>query len=259
MANTKGNAYPLWGINTKFQVFASGSDHQENPMSNENFAMDIAVAEDGTIWVLSTKPDPDGGGSKIYWGNGDNQWNEINTSDPGGMQIAGYVDDSCLYLDWDGNLRSLSTAGETKVISKNVGIEEFDYGGGYIWALLPKEIGGIPILQFSPAGDSLNFTAFAGDIYPFDLTVDYAGNCQAVNNFSPTSYSKDGHSSFSSGAGADNQTLQITSKNWTYILTTDVNQDGNQVCIWQDEGGGLFQKMSLRASKIATTYYEGNR
>ena len=259
MANTKGNAYPLWGINTKFQVFASGSDHQENPMSNENFAMDIAVAEDGTIWVLSTKPDPDGGGSKIYWGNGDNQWNEINTPDPGGVAIAGYAGSSCLYKDWEGNLRSMDTAGKSQVLIQNIALIDFDYGNGYIWALFPEKEGEIPVLHFAADGPNPQFKVFAGNVSPSSLSVDYAGNCYGVVDYSPMSYSKDGQSVFSAGSGANGETLAITSKNWSYILSTELNEDGNLIWIWQDEAGGLFQKMNLRASVIATTFYEGNR
>ena len=77
MSNQKGNQYPLWGINNNYEVFVLKTDGSTETMSKNDFAMDIAVSEDGTVWVLSTEPDPDGGGAKIYWSNGDNTWNEI--------------------------------------------------------------------------------------------------------------------------------------------------------------------------------------
>ncbi|MEM7574609.1 MAG: hypothetical protein AAF433_17015 [Bacteroidota bacterium] len=259
MANTKGNAYPLWGVNSNYQIFAADTNHQEIAMSNEDFAMDVAVSEDGTVWALSTVPDPDGGGAKLFWGNGTNQWKEINTSDPGGVSIAGYLGDSCLYKDTAGNLRSMNTAGESKLLFHNPALIDFDYGGGYLWAVFPKATGEIPILQFASSSNDLQFKVFSGDVSPTSIAVDYAGNGHGVVDYSPMTYSKDGHSAFSAGADANGATLAITYKNWSYILSTDVNEHGNVVCIWEDQAGGLFQKTNLRASVIETTYYSGNR
>lgn len=259
MANTKGNAYPLWGVNSNYQIFAAGTNHQEIAMSNEGFAMDIAVSEDGTVWALSTVPDPDGGGAKLFWGNGSSEWTEISTSDPGGISIAGYLADSCLYLDMAGNLRSMNTAGESKLLFQNDSLIDFDYGGGYLWAVFPKAAGEIPVLQFSPSSPALQFKVFSGDVSPISLAVDYDGNAHGVVDYSPMTYSKDGHSAFSAGADANDETLAITFKNWAYILSTDVNENGNVVSIWEDEAGGLFKKTNLRASVIETTYYLGNR
>ena len=133
MSNQKGNQYPLWFISNNYQVFAGDSSGKAHSMSDQMFAMDISISEDGTVWVLSTTPDPDGGGSKLFWSDGDSNWNEINTPDPGGVAIAGGTGSSCYYLDYDSNIRTMDTNGASNVVYSKNYVESIDYGGGYFW------------------------------------------------------------------------------------------------------------------------------
>ena len=62
MANSNGNTYPFIIISGEGQVFGVDSSQTTHSLSNSNFAMDIGISEDGTIWAISNVPDPDGGG-----------------------------------------------------------------------------------------------------------------------------------------------------------------------------------------------------
>jgi len=254
MSNSKGNQYPVWGINNNYQVFAVATDGTTHNMSDENFAMNIGVSEDGTVWVLSVTPDPDGGGSKLYWSNGDNNWTELNTADPGGVGISGGTGDSCYFLTYDGEIRSMDTNGSGASVYKGNYIVDFDYGGGMMWAIMPEQEGGIPCLQYTPVSN-IQWKAFADNPQPFSISADYQGNCRAVNDFNPVYYSKDGVSTGSAGMGVDGKALAISAKNWTFLLSTVANADGNLFYEWQDVNGGTFMPMAARGSRIAATYY----
>lgn len=257
MSNQKGNQYPIWFITNNYQVFAGDSNGAAHQMSNQLFAMDVVVSEDGTVWVLSTEPDPDGGGAKLFWGNGDGKWTEINTPDPGGVQIAGGPGNTCLFLDSNRVLRSMDTSGGMKIIDNSGNIIEMDYGGAYLWALnLNQE--GIPVLQLSPfqPGQALNFQSFAKNPQPYSLSVSYSGDCYAIDNFSPMYYSNDGSKTGSAGAGADGKALQISFKNWAYLVSTDVGSDlDNIIKKWIDTQGGVFENTSFEGIRVASSYY----
>ncbi|MEL6391279.1 MAG: hypothetical protein AAFR97_00915 [Bacteroidota bacterium] len=259
MPNTKGNAVPLWGITSDFTVVAFDLDHKPKPMSDSNFALKIAIAEDGTVWAVTTTPDPDGGGAKIFWSDGNGNWTEINTPDPGGVAIAGYSGSSCIYLDDKGILRTLTTDGETEVIFNNPALADFDYCAGYLWALFPQTVGGPPVLQYKNLAKDPDFHVFVGDKMPVSLSVDYQGDCSGALDGTPQSFANDGQSEYPIGSGLEGKTLQITSKNWSYALSSDINEDGNMIYMWQDVAGGQFQSTGMRASYIATTFYMGNR
>ena len=254
MSNSKGNVYPVWGVNPDFEVFAIDSNGQVHSKSAQNFAFSVCVSEDGTVWVLSTQADPDGGGAKLYWSNGDGNWTEITTDDPGGISISGGQDDTCIYLSTGGDLRLVDTNSNNKSIYQNDQLIEFDYGGSMIWALFPKSVGKIATLHYADY-NALQWKEFEGGIYPYSLSVDYDGNCHGIEDFNPMYYSKDGKSSGSGGSGADGKSLQYTFKNWSYVLSTDANQDGNLILEWVDEAGGQFQPTANRASKIAASYF----
>lgn len=254
MSNSKGNAYPVWGVNINFQVFAVDASGKVHAKSNENFATSVAISEDGTVWALSITPDPDGGGAKLFWSNGDGQWTEIDTPDPGGIQVSGAKDDTCLYLTYDGELRLLDTNANNKVFYTNEYLVEFDYGGGMIWALFPDKPGGMATLHYSDY-NTLDWKEFEGQVYPFSLSVSYSGDCYGVNDFNPMYYSKDGKSSGSAGSGLDRETVQISFKNWTYALSTDINSEGNLICEWVDTKGGTFEGIGVRGSRIAASYF----
>ena len=72
---------------------------------------------------------------------------------------------------------------------------------------------------------------------------------------SPKYYSHDGISMGSAGSGADGKTLIISFKSWNYSLTTDGNENGNQVMEWQDDQGGTYMATSFRAVKVLSTFY----
>ena len=152
MANTKGNAYPLWIIKPNYEVFAVNTDQSTVSKSNDNFALSIAIAEDGTVWVLSLTPDPDGGGSKLFWSDGDGNWNEINTSQIQVVLVsAGYTGSSCIVFGlrivycerWD-------TDGTSTVLYNNPEIPLFnvEYGGGMIWACRSPKQSETPVLSY---------------------------------------------------------------------------------------------------------------
>jgi predicted heme/steroid binding protein len=254
MSNSKGNNFPLWGVNNAYQVFAVDNSGAVKTMSKENFAFSVSVSADGTVWALSTTPDPDGGGAKIFWSNGDDQWNEINTPDPGALRIAGAEGDTCLYLTYDGEVRLLDTNSNNKVYYKNQSLIDFDYGEGMIWGIFPEKPGDIPTLHYSDY-NNLNWKEFAGNISPYSISVGYAGDCYGIQDLSPKYYSKDGQSTGSAGAGLDGKSLQISFKNWSYVLSTDANLDGNLVYEWVDTQGGVFQATAVRGISIAASYH----
>ncbi len=254
MSNSKGNQYPLWGINISYQVFAVDTNGHATTKSNVNFAMKMAISEDGTVWALSTTPDPDGGGSKLFWSNGDGHWTEINTPDPGGIGIAGGEGDKCYYLTYDNEIRSMDTSGNSASVYKGNYIADFDYGGGMFWALMAEQTGGAPCLQYTPAS-SISWKVFQGKPEPVSISANYQGNCIAINSFDPVYYLKDGSSTGSAGAGVAGKALQISAKNWTFLVSTDANSEGNLLYEWQDSAGGTFFPMSVRGMIAAASYY----
>jgi hypothetical protein len=68
MANTKGNQYPAWLVSVNGEIQAVGTEGKVKTLSDSDFAYDLGISDDGTVWVVSTVPDPDGGGAKIFWG-----------------------------------------------------------------------------------------------------------------------------------------------------------------------------------------------
>ncbi len=254
MSNSKGNQYPVWGINFNYEVFAVDTNGHANTMSDANFAMKVAISEDGTVWALSTTPDPDGGGSKLFWSNGDGNWTEINTADPGGVSISGGEGDKCYYLTYDGEIRSMDTSGNSTAVYQGNYIVDFDYGAGMFWAIMPEQAGGIPCLQYTSASD-ISWKAFHGNPEPFSISADYQGNCIAIAGFDPVYYSKDGTSTGSAGAGVAGKALQISAKNWTFLVSTDANANGNLLYEWQDIAGGTFEALAARGMSVAASYY----
>ena len=241
MSNTKGNAYPLWMISNSFQVQSVDSSQHITNQSDEGFAMDFGISEDGTIWVLSTQPDPDGGGSKIYWGNGDSNWNEIATSDPGGIRICGFTGSSCLFLTGDYQLMSMDTDGTSKTIydgSTNPVIE-FDYGDNTIWAVLSNKEGEIPTLHYTDAS-TINWTSVGENLYSlYSLSVNVQGFCFGIMDYKPVYYEKNGTTG-SAGATGSKLALAISNKEASFILTNDGDASGNLVMEYTPDGGGTF-------------------
>lgn len=257
MSNSKGNAFPLWGINIDYQVFAVDTSGNVHSKSKRDFAYSVAVSEDGTVWALSIAPDPDGGGSKLFWSDGDGNWTEINTSDPGGVRVCGGQNDTCIYSTGNGDLRLLDTNTNNKLIYSNPSLVEFDYGGGILWGILPNKEGGIPTLHYSDS-NNINWKEFAGSVSPYGLSANYEGNCAATFSFNPMVYSKDGSSSYSGGSGLEGKAMQATFKNWNFVLSIEANENGNLIYEWVDEQGGSFEQTNARASQIAASYHKNS-
>lgn len=255
MANSKGNAYPIWIISNNYQVQSVDTQQQVSNQSKENFAMEIAISEDGTVWVLSTEPDPDGGGAKVYWSNGDNQWNEINTSDPGGFQISGYTGSSCIILTGYGKLMSIDTDGSSSVLYDSGHISEFSYGGGNIWAIIAQKPGDIPSLHYAIAGSSLTWQAVGDKVYNiYSLSTDSTGRCFGTQDYLPVFWDTDGNNG-SAGALGSHYALSISVKSGNFVLTNEGNADGNLVYEWVIENEGSYSAMNIHAMKLCATYY----
>ncbi len=253
MPNTYGNIYPAWGINAQNQVFAVDTGNAVFPMSDENFAEVIAISESGVIWVLST--DPDTGGALLYWGIGDGNWNPATTAS-GAIFLSGFVGNQAWYYTEDGSLSTIDITGEGEVIGQIADVQQMDYGGGYLWMVFPSK-DGIPCLQFNPVnGTPFNWKPFAGLPEPSSISVNYSGNCYGVNDsFSPVYYLNDGISTGSAGSGADGSALEISFKNTFYVLSTNGNENGNDVLIYEGDGPGTFVSAGFQAIQILGTYY----
>ena len=257
MSNTKGNVFRFIIISMDYQVFGVHNDGTQTSLSDQNFTGSIGIAEDGTLWALSLlDPDPDGGGAKLYWSNADGHWNEINTSDPGGVMISGGAGSSCYYISGSDGLRSMDTNGQGKLIDGTHLFYAMDYGGGNIWGVFPDKEGGAPGLHYAAAGDQLQWNKFNlqnEENAPFPISVSSSGNCYGVIDGNPTYFSKNGGQG-TAGSGANGIGLEMSFKNWNYLLTTNANTDGNEVMAWVDTKGGVFQNTNTRAYKVLATY-----
>lgn len=257
MANSKGNQYPLWYISNEQQVMAVAHNGKTYEKSQAGFAADIGISEDGTVWVISEIPDPDGGGARIFWSNGDSNWNEISTSDPGGKIITGAEGSNCMYLTASDEVYTLNPQGKATLDFKGLNIQEISYGGNYLWGVLPENSGGIPVLRYLKVTDpSKTWHTFTGNITPSSISTGYAGNCSAVVKRNPMYFLTDGTSSGSMGTGADGQTLSITFRNWCFILNTNANENGNQIMEFQSGGAGSFVAMAVRGTRVESSYYQ---
>ena len=215
MSNQKGNQYPAWLISVNFEVTAIDRLGAPYIKSKDNFASTLGISTDGTVWAVSLEPDPDQGGAKIYWSDGDGVWNEISSPDPGAIRITGGGPGSCYYLDSKNILRSLNTNGESEVVYNGLPILSVDYGGGYLWAIIPEKPGGIPILQFTKA-DSINWVPFDKNPSPKSISVNRQGDCYGIIEGTNMYFSTDGKSTGPWGADADGITLRTTFKNWNF-------------------------------------------
>jgi len=259
MSNAKGNVYPFLIISQDYQVIGVQSDGKQTPLSEKNFAGNFGISEDGTIWVLSLTADPDGGGAKLFWSNGDSKWNEINTSDPGGIIISGGAGDSCYFITAMDELWSMNPQGQGQKLYDGANIYSMDYGGNFLWAVLSDKPGEIPALHFASSDSPTSWTKFdmGNASSPFSISVGYEGNCYGVADGNPMYYSNDGHSSGSAGGGADGIALETSFKKWNYLLTANIDiqgTPGNEIMKWVDTQGGIFQTTNVYAYKVLATY-----
>lgn len=257
MSQTKGNVYPFWYISNDNEVFAVDNKGTAHSKSKAGFAREIGISIDGTVWVLSNIPDPDGGGAKIFWSNGDNNWNEIATSDPGGMRLTGAGVERCLYMTSSGEIYTLKTDGTILKEYSDLGIIRLAAGGRYIWAIMPLSKGEKPILRYFDVTDqSAGWKTFAGNISPRSISVSGSGDCFGVIDSNPMYFSIDGKTSGSAGTGADGITLNISYCNFGYIVTDNANEKGNQIMKLVNEPNGDFVDTRLRGRRVAASFYK---
>jgi hypothetical protein len=257
MANTKGNQYKAWIIDKEFQVCAVDSNQSRIPKSEPGFAADIGISEDGTLWVVSRKPDEPQGGSVIFWSDGDGNWTPITGH--GAMQISGGAAEACYFINAEGVLNSLNTSGASAMVYTNPWgpILEADYGGGKIWAVYPTAASGELAMLHHSNASVIQFSPFAEkqELSPTSISASYAGDCYGVLENSPIFFSSDGVTQGSAGSGANGTTERITFKNWNYITVMNQGQNGNQVWEWIDTEGGVYQNAGFSAYSVISSYF----
>ncbi len=253
MSNTNGNNYPAWGIDFENRVFAMDSSYAVYPMSDPDFAELIAISDQGIIWVLSTSPDPSSG-SVLYWGKGDGNWTPVGNV-PGAVDLTGGAGTGAVYVTEDCQIWTIDISGEGEMVDKIADLQDLDYGGGYLWAVFPPNTGGPAVLQLSDTSViPAKWQVFKGPANPSSISVGYTGDCYGAAGFDPVYYSKDGQTTGSAGSGADGSTLEVTFKNNIYLLSTNGNEKGNDVLIWVDTQGGVFEPTGVQAIQILASY-----
>ncbi|MBL7780253.1 MAG: hypothetical protein JNM22_03480 [Saprospiraceae bacterium] len=254
MSNTNGNNYPAWGIDFENRVFAMDTSYAVYPMSDPDFAELIAISDSGIIWVLSTSPDQPTG-SVLYWGKGDGNWTPVGNV-PGAVDLTGGAGTGAVYATEDGQIWSIDINGEGEKIDQINDLQDMDFGGGYLWAVFPLAPGGAPVLQFAYTGNiPVKWQPFNGAVAPDSISAGYTGDCYGVSDFTGVYYSTNGTSTGPVGSGANGSTLEITFKNNIYALSTNGNEQGNDVLIWVDTQGGVFEPTGVQAIQILATYY----
>jgi len=260
MANKNGNQYPAWLISARGEVQAVTADGHVKTMSAPDFAYDLGISEDGTVWVVSTTPDPDGGGGKVLWGMGDGQWKEINTRDPGAAGITGGGPGACYYSTAGGDLWSLQTNGVAHHQKFVSGVVDVDYGAtGVLWALFPDKPGEKATLHFGSLGMSpFTWTHLHGDVMPASISANSNGNCYGLVNGKPVQWQQNGNwHIFDKGAkrGMSLSFKQgsVQGQDRFYLTTASGNQHGNEVMIYQGDRGWV--DAGFRAIYTLATYY----
>lgn len=260
MANYKGNRYPVWAINVDGTVIAIDAMGTVVTKSKVNFAVEIGIGNDGTVWVVSNIPDSKGAGAKIFWsnGNGVDDWNEIDPNVPGGIQIAGTLANACIYITEDNVLFAYNENKSHKKIAENV--LDMDYGPDYYWALMPLTKGQIPVLQLTSGGGPFDWKPFEGNYSPTSITVNDGGLCFGLIDGIPTSFSTDGKTVKPLIPNSKQTALQISSKTYTTVILslTDQTENGNLLMVYTSSPSidPVFEPVkNIRATKIAASYF----
>jgi hypothetical protein len=260
MANTNGNKYPAWIISSKGQILSVAANGTVSPQSPENFAYDLGVSDDGTIWVVSSTPDPDGGGAKIFWGLGDGKWNEINTPNPGGVSITGTGPGACYYITLGGDLWELYTNGHATLRKFASHVVQIEYcSSGALWAVFPDKPGDEATLHFGPLGPNpFTFHLFPGNVSPTSISGNSSGNCYGLVKGKPVQYTQAGTSQvFDQGAKRGMATSfkqgSVQGQDLWYLTTANGNRDGNPVMIYKGARGWV--DAGFRAIYTLATYY----
>ena len=257
MANYKANKFPLLTIAMDGSVVGYDAMAKAHILSEKDFASDISVGPDGTLWVVSTTPDPDEGGNKIYWSDGDSKWNEISDTAPGGFRISGCENGSCVYITNKYELYSINEAKQSQKLADN--IYEVDYGGGYYWAMIPKQVGAAPVLLFASADHlPLQWTIFKGDVVANSPSAT-DGVCLGLVNEIPTIFDLKTQTQKPVYNGIKQTALQISSKTTTNaILSFEASAEGNEVLVLSASPGvpmAYRPVADIKAIKVTTSYF----
>lgn len=259
MNNTKVDGYELFIITNEYQVFAFDFGGKKHQLSPPDFASDIAISDNGTLWAITRAADQEAeGGANIFWSLGDGIWNEITTPNHGGVSISGGPGSSCFYKTTGGIIRKLDTTGSSEIYDDKHYYSEFDYGAGMVWAVFSMTKGGIPRLYYCEASDDLSWKPFIGssgdaEPRPRHISVGCYGNCYGIsedNGF--YYYIKDGKKS-SEVYGLDSGAMDISANGGRYAVVYDTGSTTgeNLVYQWRRE---RFEKTSICAMKVLSNY-----
>ena len=256
MANYKANKFPIITISVDGAVVGYDAMAKAHNLSESNFATEISVGPDGTLWAVSTQPDEQEGGNKIYYSDGDGKWTEISESAPGGYKISGCENGSCVYITNKFELYAIDEQKDSVKLAENVfGI---DYGEGYYWALIPPKPGDEPVVHYSKAGGKLEWVVFKGNIQASSLSS--AGPvCTLLIDEIPSLLILKDMSSKPMFPGITQTAMQISSKTTTNaIVSYEVSEEGNQVLVLSASPGEdmAYRPIgNIRASRVTTSYF----
>ena len=249
-----GNNYQLWVIANDGSVCAVVNTNQLSPISDPDFAVGLAITQNGTIWALSTQPDPQGG-SGLMWTQDGSTWTAVNNSAPGGVQVAAYINDACIYLTEAGDIYFQDTLGNNRQLTAGLNISDIDTGAGIFWAVFPATPGEIPVLQYGTlANNQISWKTFNTKMTPGGLSVSYAGDCYGIYEDTPYGYYQYQQQTAIFGSGLSGKAMQVTFKNWAYALTNEPTTEGNPVYVWVDEQGGIWQPVGLNVQFVASSF-----
>lgn len=249
-----GNDYKLWIINVQNQVCYIDNQNRSIAVSEEGFASEIAVSEDGVIWALTSTPDPDGSGAQIAWLDKNQEWQRIQSEDPGAYKISGGKEDQCIYRTSSGVLYQMDTRGVGKILYDTTPVLNMDFGGNMVWGLLSDKPGEIPQLHYAYYSDSLQWNKYSGIQNPTSITVDYRGECMGIQGYMPFVYQLPGGIQ-RLDARICPPALQVSFKSNLYLLSAHPTRHGNAIYEWNESGDGFWMDTGLKGKRILSTYY----
>lgn len=252
----QGNHYKLWIISLQNEVCYINAQGEAIAVSEEGFASNIAISEEGVIWAMTTLPDPDGGGVKIAWLDRNLTWHIINTIDPGAFGITGGREDECIYRTSSGVVIKMDTQGNGETIYDSDPVHSLDYGGSMLWGSFTDRTGAITRLQYADYSDSLRWNEFMEIQSPTSLCVNYRGDCVGIENFNPFVYQLP-ETSRIFGSGAKIKAMQISFKHNPYLLGAAPTIHGNPIYEWTDAEGGTWVDTGVKGNRVLSTYYNG--
>ncbi len=243
-------------INQENQVAGVKKDLTMYPFPSKFGIYDISLSEDDVTFAVSDIPDPDGGGALLYYLTEDNDWAKLDNGNPGARKVCGTGIRSCLYISEDDNIYSMNTQAQGQLVYDGLPILELAYGGGMLWGVLPDKTGGMPQLHWSKysAGSPINWNLFPGNYQPTSLAANEQGDAYGIESGLPYGYIAAKGQRFQFGAMPQPNGMEITFKNWSYVLTSNSSPQGNEVLKWVDEQGGVWQDAGFKATKVCAVY-----